>query len=191
VQKITALYVREDSIYKSLGLDCYDIKRDARTWPGGTPVIAHPPCRAWGRLSHMSKPRPDEKQLAIDAIRLIRLYGGVLEHPKGSKLWDAMSLPMPGVVDEFGGFTLSVNQSWWGHKAEKATFLYICGCRPKELPAHPIKFDAIEYTISSKIKLKSGRRVKKEVTKKEREATPEAFAKWLIEVANKCKPIHL
>jgi hypothetical protein len=183
---VAALYVREDSIYKTLGLDCFDINRDARTWKGGCPLIAHPPCRAWGRLSHMAKPRPDEKQLAIDAINLIRQFGGVLEHPMGSKLWVEMQLPAPGKRDIYGGFTVLIHQSWFGHKAEKKTFLYIVGTEPALIPPYPISFDAIQYVISSRIKKYSGRRVKLEVTKAEREHTPELLAAWLVKLASMC-----
>lgn len=188
---ISVLYTRVDSIYKTLGVDCWDIERDARKWPGGNPIVAHPPCRAWGQLAHMAKPRPDEKLLAISAVNEIRKNGGVLEHPRKSKLWAEMNLPQPGKTDEYGGYTICVNQSWWGHKAEKQTFLYIVGCDRNELPPIPISFSAIEYTVSSKIKKKSGRRIKKEITKKEREETPIELAKWLIEVAKKCKTTQL
>lgn len=177
---ISALYVRKDSIYKQLGVDSWDIERDARLYDGLGPVICHPPCRAWGQLSHMAKPRHDEKELAIIAINQIRKVGGVLEHPRGSKLWKFLNLPMPGVIDKFGGFTILIHQSWFGHKAEKKTLLYIVGLKPNELPPIPIKFDAIEYTISSKIKKYSGRLIKKEVSKKYREITPIDLAKWLI-----------
>lgn len=41
---VSVLYVRNDSVYKELDVDCWDIERDARKWPGGNPVVAHPPC---------------------------------------------------------------------------------------------------------------------------------------------------
>jgi hypothetical protein len=78
---VSALYVRKDSVYKSLGVDCWDIERDATKWPGGNPIIAHPPCRAWGQLSHFANPRPGEKELAIKAIELIREWGGGIGAP--------------------------------------------------------------------------------------------------------------
>lgn len=134
----------------------------------------------------MAKPRDGEKQLAIQSINLIRKFGGVLEHPRSSKLWKEMDLPMPGKIDQHGGFTILIHQSWFGHKAEKKTFLYICGMNKNQLPQIPISFDCIEYTIASKIKKKSGRRIKKEVTKAEREHTPIALAEFLFKIAKIC-----
>lgn len=184
---VSVLFARQDSIYKTLNVDVWDIDRDARNYSGLGPVICHPPCRAWGQLAHMAKPRPDEKELAIYSINKIRQVGGVLEHPRASKLWPTMNLPKPGEIDLYGGFSILINQSWFGHLAEKSTLLYICGLSKNDLPQIPIKFDAITHTVSSKIKKKSGRRIKKELSKKQREETPIDLAKWLIEVASKCK----
>src|SRR6185437_8510113 len=135
-----------------------------------------------------SKPRPDEKELAIKAVRQVREWGGALEHPATSSLWKEMPLPMPGEIDMWGGFTICVDQFWWGHKAQKRTFLYICGIRPTEVPAHPIRFDAIEYVVcaSRNHRVKYGNMTKKYITKRERESTPLDFAKWLIQVAQLC-----
>ena len=98
-----------------------------------------------------------------------------------------MSLPLPGKYDEYGGFSICIDQFWFGHKAQKKTLIYVCGCTQAELPSIPMRFDAVEYTVSSRIKKKSGRRTKKEITKSEREHTPNDLAKWLIKVAIKCK----
>lgn len=181
---ISALFVKKDSIYKTLGVDCFDVDRDARTWMGGNSIICHPPCRAWGRLAQFAKPREDERALAVLSVDLIRKWGGVLEHPYGSTLWNDLqiNLPMPGQRDVFGGFTICINQSWFGHKAQKKTMLYIVGCSPSDLPNLPISFDAIEYVVRPS---KNGRGAKI-ITKREREATPIAFAKWLIETATIC-----
>jgi hypothetical protein len=105
---VAVLFARADSHYKALpGVDVWDIERDALKWPGGHPVVAHPPCRAWGKLYYFAKPRPGEKDLALFAVKQIRRYGGVLEHPKDSKLWPAAGLPHPGHIDEFGGLDLA------------------------------------------------------------------------------------
>jgi len=94
---IAILFARDDSRYKELdGYDVYDIHRDARSYCKKMPVIAHPPCRAWGMLSHMANPREGEKQLAYLALAQVRLNGGILEHPAGSRLWKEAPLPVAG-----------------------------------------------------------------------------------------------
>jgi hypothetical protein len=77
---IAALFARTDSRYKDFPelYDVYDINRDARSFTGDYPVLAHPPCRAWGMLSHMANPRPDEKDLAWFALDKVRSNGGGL-----------------------------------------------------------------------------------------------------------------
>jgi hypothetical protein len=171
---IAVLFARPDSVYKTLPeLDVYDIERDARTYSGNLPVIAHPPCRAWGRLRHFAKPRPDEKDLAIFAVDQVRRCGGVLEHPYASSLWPAARLPRPGQRDSYGGYTLPVYQGHWGHRAPKATWLYIVGVEPAELP--DIAFD---------LALPVGR-IADHCTKSEREATPALFALWLVDLVGR------
>ncbi len=181
--KPSALYVQKDSIYKDLGIDCYDEQRNALTYTGSNPVICHPPCRLFSKLKHFSKAPACEKLLAYSSIIIVRQNGGVLEHPVGSSLWEEMKLPYPGKYDQYGGFSICVNQSWFGHKAEKKTLLYICGITASEIPDYEINFNAIEFTVSSSKK----RTQKKEITKRERSATPIKFAKFLIELASKCK----
>lgn len=186
---VAVLFARADSIYKTMpGLDVFDAARDARTWGGGVPVVAHPPCRAWGRLRWNAKPRPDEKQLAVWAVDMVRAFGGVLEHPAGSTLWAACNLPWPGQgADKFGGWTLPIAQSWFGHRAEKRTFLYVVGCGPDAVPRMPMLLGQAERVIGCA----HGRRAgdpgwRPHVTKQEREATPEALARWLVELARGC-----
>jgi len=95
--KIAVLFARNDSSYKNLSnFEVYDIDRDARQFCSKMPVLAHPPCRAWGMLSHMANPREGEKQLAYFALAQVRLNGGVLEHPTGSRLWKEAPLPLAG-----------------------------------------------------------------------------------------------
>lgn len=184
---IAVLFARSDSIYKTIeGLDVYDIERDARSFEGSQPVIAHPPCRAWGCLSHFAKPRPDEKDLAFFAVEQIRKNGGVLEHPAFSKLWAAANLPMPGERDEFGGWTLPIPQYWFGHLARKNTWLYIVGINPANLPPIPLILGEAGYVVST-----SKRRYapsKPEIPKKQREQTPVNFANWLVDLCLLIEP---
>lgn len=168
---LSVLYARSDSVYKKLPVcDVFDLARDARTFSGSTPVIAHPPCRLWGRLRTFSTAPESEKELAFHAVDCVRRNGGILEHPASSKLWPAAGLPLPGVRDSFGGFTLPVLQSWWGHKAPKATWLYIVGLEPRDLPAIPFELGAPSGRIEN-------------FCTKQREATPEALALWLVDLA--------
>lgn len=175
---VAILFARRDSTYKRIeGCDVWDAERDARNFKGGMPVVAHPPCRAWGALSHMANPRHNEKELAIWAVKIVRENGGVLEHPAKSKLWSAMNLPQSG-FDEWGGHTLGVDQLWWSHVASKPTKLYIVGCAPRDVPQMPLRFTLARKTITG-IKGMPGHRC----TQYEREYTPIAFANWLVAVA--------
>lgn len=110
---------REDG----LTIDCWDASRDARKYDGPHPVVAHPPCKHWGRLRHLAKngrhrfsqespacvlcggepgfdvgrtcPSNTDVDCAPRAVEQVRQFGGVLEHPAGSKLWEHCRLPQP------------------------------------------------------------------------------------------------
>jgi hypothetical protein len=169
---ISILFTQNNSIYKKLKQDCWNKDRNARTWPGGNAIIAHPPCRAWGKFWWKSLHDDAEIQLAIFAINKIRLYGGIMEHPRTSGIWKyrGLQLPKPGTTDKYGGFTICIKQSWFGHRAEKETILYIVGLTEKEIPAIPITFDVVPNRVEY-------------MCKAERERTPKDLALWLIETA--------
>lgn len=187
---VAVLFAREDSIYKTFpGVDVWDKPRDARQWPGGCPIVAHPPCRSWGSLKHQAKPEPGERELAIEAVAQIRRWGGVLEHPAASELWAACALPEPGMRDAFGGFTLEVPQFMWGHRAEKFTRFYVCGCAPEEMPPVPDRAGVAAWYISPPPDVRKGdTNWKPNLRKPEREMTPPALALWLLDVARRCVP---
>jgi hypothetical protein len=168
---IAVLFARRNSIHKKLGCDVYDIGRDATTWPGGSPCIAHPPSRSWGLLSHMAKPRPGERELALWAIAQVRKNGGVLEHPIYSRLWSEAACCDWGIRDDFGGVLIPVFQSWWGHKAPKKTGLYFVGHLP-ELPEYqpPRMVQSVESMSQAC-----------------REKTPFGLAAWLVDYASRCE----
>lgn len=169
-----ALYVRRDSCYKSMpGVLAFDSDTDARTFSGGVPVVAHPPCRMWGRYAYKAKGDAQERNLGHMAVRQVRENGGVLEHPAASKLWCASALPRPGQPpDLWGGYSIAVNQCDWGHDALKPTWLYIVGCPLEKLPRIPPPCPPIR-TVES-------------MGKAQRERTPPAFAEWLIDLAKRC-----
>lgn len=184
LSSVAVLYCTPASVYKSLALECFDEYRDARTYRGWLPVVAHPPCRSWGRLRHLAKPAQHERALAIHAIQHVRRCGGVLEHPAGSLLWSDLpefgQYPLPpvgGAYDAFGGRSYSVFQSDYGHPAPKHTWLYVVDARPGELckpvlagelckPARPGE-------LSKVANMPAARRMD----------TPPEFAKFLIELA--------
>lgn len=139
--KFAALYVREDSAYKRRSIwDSYDIKRDANNFLKDIPVVCHPPCRTWGKLSHMAfKARKDESLLAIKSIEIIRKNGGILEHPNGSKLFKKHLPDVDEFPDRNGGFSILIDQYDFGHVAHKLTKLYFCGLNKDDLPPLPKK----------------------------------------------------
>jgi hypothetical protein len=166
--QIAVLYARSDSCYFDLVAQVFDIQRDARKYHGNFPVIAHPPCRSWGRLRHLAKPRPDEKSLALHALAEVRRCGGILEHPLGSSLWEYAQLPRAGEpADIYGGFTILLEQGWFGHPAPKPTYLYCVGLDKSRLPVMPVQLHRAE-----------GRTLNLSVA--DREKTPFAFAQWLV-----------
>lgn len=122
---IAALYIDPRGPYPKIAdVDCWDEVRDAKTYAGPWPVVAHPPCGPWGRLRHLS--HHDDPACALRAVEQVRAYGGVLEHPWGSKLWEACALPRPGEpADAWGGRTIEITQVEWGHVARKRTWLYL------------------------------------------------------------------
>ena len=97
---VAVLFARKDSIYKTIpGCDVWDIERDALNWPGGFPIVGHPPCRFWGQLRHLKVVKNNfsqkEKNLAPWCVGQIRKWGGVLEHPAYSDAWHTYGLPDP------------------------------------------------------------------------------------------------
>lgn len=178
--KITVLFVSDKSYYlKDNRFDCWTKNRDALLYTGSSPVIAHPPCRLWGRLRMLSKADIKEKELAIYSVLYIRKFGGILEHPAGSTLWTECGLPIPGKgYDSFGGFSISINQSWFGYPAVKNTWLYIVGCTLSDLPSLSLNFNAITHIVSSSRK-KTGKR---ELSKMRRDLTYPLLIDWLYEV---------
>lgn len=188
--KVAVLFARHDSVYKTFPeCDVWDAARDALKWPGGLPVVTHPPCRAWGELSHMAKPRLGEKELAPWAVEQVRKYGGVLEHPAKSKLWPALQLPAINVRDDFGGWTLPIWQFWWGHRARKATRLYIVGVEPRDVPTMPMVLGDAEFVVGTSGRRRDGSRGKSrpEISKSEREHTPLEMARWLVDLAQRVR----
>lgn len=146
---IAALFVATGGVYFGLpDVDPWDVTRDARLYAGPWPVVAHPPCERWGRYwggGPMLAGTPRQKKLGDDngcfaaALAAVRRWGGVLEHPEASLAWRNFGLNAPprsgGWVsaDFLGGWTCCVEQGHFGHRARKATWLYVHGVLPPAL----------------------------------------------------------
>lgn len=174
------LFARADSAYKAYqGFEVYDMARDARAYCGRAPVIAHPPCRAWGILAHMANPREGERELAYFALAQVRLNGGVLEHPTTSRLWKEANLPVGMLQDEWGGFTVEFDQFDFGHVAHKNTKIYVCGIKPSQMPKMPKKRNEVtDRSICGNVK------GTKRCTQYQREYTPSALIEWLKSITD-------
>jgi len=185
--QLTALFCRRDSDYKlRQHWDVYDADRDALTYDGDGPIVCHPPCRFWGRLSHMAgrsgkmtaKQIAKEKSLAPWSVDRIRRVGGILEHPSGSKIFDY--LPEIGETDFYGGFVIEIDQYDFGHVAHKKTKLYIVGVSPEDLPPLPPKDQTVHYCEKGKRRSICGNvEGTTRCTQKQREYTPSSLIEWI------------
>lgn len=143
----------------------------------------------------------------LKALMTVRNYGGVLEHPAGTHAWGAYGLERPidepvvrvlgvdvpgvraGFVSgwrfcignpgrwEWDYWTCEVWQSAprYGHRARKRTWLLYCGKRP------PFELDWTRRAGTHQVGWFD--RNKPTLSKREAMATPEAFARELIRLA--------
>lgn len=147
---IAALYVETGGSYYGLpDVDPWDEARDARSYRGPHPVVAHPPCQRWGKLwagqplwikrTRERKIKGDDGGCFAAALASVRQWGGVIEHPDQSHAWAHFGLNKPPreggwiTADFFGGWTCCVEQGRYGHHARKPTWLYAVGCQLPEL----------------------------------------------------------
>lgn len=143
---VAALFVEPAGVYADLpGVDLWDEGRDARLYAGPHPVVAHPPCARWCALAPLIESIHGDRYRVGDdggcfesALVNVRQYGGVLEHPAYSLAWGKFQLPYPpsggwgsSLWDE--GWTTSIDQAAYGHRARKRTWLYAVGCELPEL----------------------------------------------------------
>jgi hypothetical protein len=195
--KVAALYVEKNGIYAGLpDVELWDSERDARNYPGTHPVVAHPPCSRWCRLAGLVEKRwghkkGDDGGTFAAALRDVRKYGGVLEHPAYSDAWTEYGLPIPNPAGGWqrgieGGWTCHVEQGRYGHVAKKATWLYAYGV--DELPS--LKWGNDPDQQSKALVSWCGNHVKSSenrprVGKKAASATPTEFRDVLLSIARK------
>lgn len=203
---IAALFVESGGCYfgEPWSIDAWDAQRDARLYSGPHPVVAHPPCQRWGRYWKGSvRANTPRYELGADngcfeaALRAVRTYGGVLEHPQDSHAWAHFGLAKPPRVggwvkaDDFGGWTCRVEQGFYGHLSCKATWLYACrivrpelrwGSGPQRL--HPVALARHGYAKARRIGMIGMIGGKDKV--KIRNATPPEFKAILVAMARSC-----
>jgi hypothetical protein len=192
---IAALYIDPEGPYPNIpGVECWDELRDARSYTGPYPVVAHPPCHLWVNFAALNfkryggehnRPGNDGGKFA-HALATVRRVGGVLEHPAGSKAWSTFGLCPPPPLGETGWcecirldgsreWVCEVWQSAYGHKARKRTWLLYVGNTPplaanwkREPGTHQCGwFDRNKPTLG----------------KREASLTPVAFAEYLVALA--------
>lgn len=143
---IAALFVHTGGAYYGLpNVDPWDEKRDARLYDGPFSVIAHPPCQRWGKLAYQVQAMyglkiGDDDGCFESALRSVRRYGGILEHPRGSIAFPRFCIKTPSegwrLIKHNGidAFICEVYQSAYGHKAQKRTWLYcVSNSKPVDL----------------------------------------------------------
>ena len=207
---IAALYVETDGCYFGIdGVDPWDQERDARTYAGPHPVVAHPPCQRWGRFWHGSTRKPHQFKLGDDngcfaaALAAVRKWGGVIEHPADSHAWKHFGIRAPerhkgwqSASDWFGtgGWTCYVEQGHYGHMSRKPTWLYAYGVALPDLNwsrgeqrLHPIALERYGYEKARRIGMTAmvGGKNKTRI----RNATPQQFRDVLISIARTAEQV--
>ena len=197
---IAALYVMPGGPYYALeGVEPWGLpERDARLYAGPYRVVAHPPCERWGRYwggAPLTWPRlikGDDGGCFRAALEAVRTWGGVLEHPEGSWAWPFHSLVRPPrhggwvAAGDGIGWTCCVEQGHYGHRARKATWLYLAG-----VPLPSLRWgscgkrerleDGFHSAEERRRAVRTG--VCQRLSKRQRSETPAAFRDLLLGIA--------
>lgn len=196
---VASLFVETGGTYFGLPhVDPWDKGRDARLYRGSAPVVAHPPCQLWGSMAFVNHARwggehnrpGNDGGCFESALRSVQRWGGVLEHPAKSRAWNAYGLTQPVAVGWqrclTGGWVCEVWQSAYGHRANKATWLYYFGnALPPELRwDRPVGTHQVGFHDQ-----RGPARNKPTLSKKEANATPTEFRDALIALAKAARPL--
>lgn len=191
--RVAALFVQPDGCYSSLAIvDAWPESRDARKYTGPFPVVAHPPCQLWGALACVNfkrwggehnRPGNDGGCFA-SALRSVVQWGGVLEHPAKSRAFAAHGIPKPvgkgWVRVGLHEWVCEVWQSAYGHRANKATWLFYSG----DVPPFELRWERPRGTHQVGRYDRRGKGANKPtLSKAEANATPLDFRDALIRLA--------
>lgn len=192
---IAALYVDPRGVYAGRAdVEVWDIARDARTYTGPWPVVAHPPCQRWGRwwwADGSTEPGGDGGCFAA-ALACVDCYGGVIEHPAYSHAWAHFGLPVPSADGGWNGsllrpgYSAHVEQVHYGHRARKATWLFCVGAEPPPLRWGAGVATAYLCPPGRRGPHAPGRLDVERIGAREARSTPHAFAELLTSIARSC-----
>jgi hypothetical protein len=203
---VAALFVERDGAYFGLpNVEPWDVERDARLYAGPHPVVAHPPCERWGRYwsggpsAKVRRKLGDDEGCFESALRSVKRWGGVLEHPEGSHAFERFHITRPSWREGWkwcpshAGFVCCVAQGNYGHRARKLTWLFYSGwwspfALDWSIPAPRARLDVGFHS-------KAEREAKKQtiapqvnasrLSTKENLATPTAFRDALLRLAER------
>lgn len=198
---IAALFVEIGGVYDNRWpeIEAWGLPTlDARDYRGPHRVIAHPPCKRWGRYwgggpsANWPRLKGDDRGCFAAALWAVRAFGGVLEHPEASHAWDWFGLERPlkaggwTGLDRYGGRSCCVEQGHYGHRARKATWLYAVLPKVPELiwgPSEGVRLDAGFHSAEERARARGAhKRDSGRLTAHEALATPEPFARVLIKM---------
>jgi len=189
--QISALFVQKNGVYFQNGIDSWHEERDARKYNGNNPVIAHPPCQLWGNMAFVNfarwggehnKPFNDGGCFE-SALQNVNRCGGVLEHPSKTRAFAYFEIEKPNKIGwcKFEKYWVcEVWQSAYGHRANKATWLYYVGNKPP----FELNWERPKGTHQVGFQDQRGKsKNKPTLSKKEANATPLEFRDMLIRLA--------
>ena len=195
---IAALFVESTGCYVGLAdVDPWPVDRDARQYNGPWSVVAHPPCQLWGSMAAVNFARwgGEHNRPGADggcfesALQAVRTWGGVLEHPAKSRAFATYGVPKPTGLGwsktPCGGYVCEVWQSAYGHRANKATWLYYHGTQ------HPIELRWGRPVGTHQVGWQDQRGKaanKPTLSRREANATPVEFRDTLIQLARMARP---
>ena len=189
---VAALFVQENGCYSGLkNIDSWSEERDARLYKDVYPVVAHPPCQLWGKMANVNYARwggqhnkpGNDGGCFESALNSVNRCGGVLEHPAQTYAWAKYGLSKPdkeGWTKSGDGWVCEVWQSAYGHRANKATWLYCAGNRKP----FDLRWDRVKGTHQVGFQDQRGKaKNKPTLSKKEANATPILFRDELLKLA--------
>lgn len=201
---IAGLFVETNGIYfNDPDIDPWDIERNAFNYKGPHPVIAHPPCKRWGRYwgggpmlhgTDRQLLKGDDGNAFAHSLWCVRTFSGVIEHPEASHAWDWFGLKRPSQKgdwtepDKYGGRSCCVAQGHYGHRGQKLTWLYGVNINFKEFkwgkaPGKQLMEDGFHSKEERARLVKTG--ICQRLSAKQRRATPLEFKELLKELVTR------